>query len=469
MPILTPDQITALAPDPGSAKSGRELASKRKWVSLGKTEQAAWGECQGSAKEPYQTQIDLSEPAFKCSCPSRKFPCKHALGLFLLLAAQPQAFTQPGPPVWVEEWLAKRVMTAQKAKEKSEKGEGLAGAAQAASAAAVDSAAQKTNRSARREERVRQGLEDLDLWLSDLARQGLIAIQTRPGSFWETPAARLVDAQAPGLARRVRALASIPGSGEGWQERLLAQAGKLYLLTRAYQNLANLPAPTQADVRAQVGWTQDQDELLQQNGISDRWHILAKKVEEDTSSKAGRGAFLKTQRTWLLGEASRRYALVLSFAAPGQVLDTSLIPGTALAAELVFYPGGFPLRALVKGQAAPPESAPPPAGFPDFAAALSGYAAALAANPWLETFPMLLTGVIPTRSPGLAGETWGAVDRTGHSLPFAPGFGQAWTLAAMSGGQALDLFCEWNGETVLPLAAWAGGRFVLLAQVKGEE
>ena len=42
-----------------------------------------WGLCAGSGKNPYQTIVDLSGPAYKCSCPSRKFPCKHALGLLL--------------------------------------------------------------------------------------------------------------------------------------------------------------------------------------------------------------------------------------------------------------------------------------------------------------------------------------------------------------------------------------------------
>nr|WP_279163542.1 SWIM zinc finger family protein [Rhodococcus erythropolis] len=27
--------------------------------------------------------VDLRGPAYKCSCPSRKFPCKHALGLLV--------------------------------------------------------------------------------------------------------------------------------------------------------------------------------------------------------------------------------------------------------------------------------------------------------------------------------------------------------------------------------------------------
>src|SRR5215831_20520746 len=109
----TTEQVLALAPDPGSAKAGRELASERRWVTLGRSETALWGECKGSAAQPYRTQIDLREPAFKCSCPSRKFPCKHALGLFLVLAAQPAAFKEKKPPDWVCEWVASRAKRSQ--------------------------------------------------------------------------------------------------------------------------------------------------------------------------------------------------------------------------------------------------------------------------------------------------------------------------------------------------------------------
>jgi hypothetical protein len=68
----TAERVLSLAPDASSAKAGKELSSPRKWQNLGQSEAAAWGECQGSGAKPYQTQIDLSEPAFKCSCPSRK-------------------------------------------------------------------------------------------------------------------------------------------------------------------------------------------------------------------------------------------------------------------------------------------------------------------------------------------------------------------------------------------------------------
>ena len=91
------DQVLALAPDPGSAKSGKDLGVARKWVTLGTDGKSAWGTIQGSGKNPYQASIDLAGPAFKCTCPSRKFPCKHGLGLFLILVQQPAALTESAP------------------------------------------------------------------------------------------------------------------------------------------------------------------------------------------------------------------------------------------------------------------------------------------------------------------------------------------------------------------------------------
>jgi hypothetical protein len=49
-----------------------------------------------------------------------------------------------------------------------------------------------------------QGLDALDLWLDDLLRQGLATVETQPATFWERQAARMVDAQAPGIAARLQ-------------------------------------------------------------------------------------------------------------------------------------------------------------------------------------------------------------------------------------------------------------------------
>ena len=67
----TAQRILQLAPDPASGKAGQGLASPRKWPSLGHDADAVWGECQGSGAKPYQVQVALAGPSFKCSCPSR--------------------------------------------------------------------------------------------------------------------------------------------------------------------------------------------------------------------------------------------------------------------------------------------------------------------------------------------------------------------------------------------------------------
>ena len=76
---LTSAQVLTLSPDEASSKAAKGLLSPAKWPTLGATDEAVWGECQGSGSKPYQTQVDVSGGGtrFKCSCPSRKFPCKH--------------------------------------------------------------------------------------------------------------------------------------------------------------------------------------------------------------------------------------------------------------------------------------------------------------------------------------------------------------------------------------------------------
>jgi hypothetical protein len=436
---LNADQILALAPDASSAKAGQGLAGRRKWFALGRDDRAAWGECQGSAREPYRTQIDLAEPAFRCSCPSRKFPCKHSLGLFLLLASEPSAFDQGPPPPWVAEWLNRRDQSAPQRDPKP------------APAPVADMqkkrVASQAKTVAAREAKVAAGVAELGRWLRDLIRQGLAGAQSRPYSFWENMAARMVDAQAPGLARMVRALAGISAAGEGWQARLLERLALLHLLLEGYQRIETLPIAAQADIRTAIGWSQNQDDLLAATGLRDRWLILGQRVEDEDN--------LRVQRTWLWGETHARPALLLAFAAPGQPLDRSLVPDTALDAELVYFPSAYPLRALIQQRHGPPTPIGSAPGYVDLTAATAAYAAALAVFTWLEHFPMPLQAVIPTH----IGERWAIRDHAGRALPLAPGFAHGWRLLALSGGRPLALFGEWNGTTLLPLSAGAGEEF----------
>ena len=105
---LTSESVLALAPDASSVKAAQALLKPGQWPTLGFNENAVWGECKGSGSKPYQVEADLSGPVFKCTCPSRKFPCKHSLALLLLRVQQEAAFTQGEAPDWVKEWLDAR-------------------------------------------------------------------------------------------------------------------------------------------------------------------------------------------------------------------------------------------------------------------------------------------------------------------------------------------------------------------------
>ena len=103
---LSLEQVLALAPDASSAAAGEKLGTPASWQNLGANEDAYWGECQGGAL--YQVRVARTDLAAHCRCPSRKSPCKHALGLLVLAATTPQALTATEAPEWVMEWLFRR-------------------------------------------------------------------------------------------------------------------------------------------------------------------------------------------------------------------------------------------------------------------------------------------------------------------------------------------------------------------------
>ena len=422
-------RVLAIAPDAPSQRTAQQLASGRAWPLTGAAEAGAvWGECRGSAAAPYRTVVDLSGPAYRCSCPSRKFPCKHVLALLLLWADGTVRDDPGGPPDWARSWLTARAAKANRA--------------QPGETAEPKDPKAVARRAEQREARVASGLAELDRWLCDQARHGLAASQKHGYAHWDDIAARMVDAQAPGLAERLRALASVPHSGAGWDGRLLEEYALLRLLAVAYRRQAELPAPLRETVRSRIGFSRRHADLLADGPpVRDHWQVLARRdLEQDR---------IRVRRTWLRGRKTGRNALVLSFAAIGQALDESLTVGTDAGADLVFYPDAMPLRALVLAKHDVIDGSPPAGGT--IGELLAGYATALAADPWLDSWPAVLD-VTPARSPVLA-----VSDAAGDALPLHPGTGECWPLFALSGGHPVTVAGEWTPHGLWPLTAWDEG------------
>jgi hypothetical protein len=434
----TAESILALAPDQESAKAGQGLSSPKQWENLGRDEIALWGEIRGSGSKPYQTRIDLREPAFKCSCPSRKFPCKHGLGLLLAFAKDASAFPSSTAPDWVAEWLSTRSERAERRVER------------AAAQPTPDPAAQ-ARRAEQREAKVDAGLEQLHVWLLDLVRSGFAHAQLQPAGFWDSMSARLVDAQASGLARLVRELESLAHSGPGFEGRLLHAVARIELVRAAFARRASLPQDLVDELRAVIGWSVREDDVLARSeSVADSWFVLGTSVETEDR--------LRVRRTWLRGRQSGRHALVLDFAVGAQPLGPGAVPGTQVEGELAFYPGTLELRAAFKSRSnvRAGEGRMPGGGI---AAELDAHAHALARAPWLERWPMALAEVRVIRQSHDGRDRWFVVDGSKHALALNPGVGGAWALLAVSGGGPIDLFGEWNGHELKPLAIGRGSDF----------
>ncbi|MFE3826288.1 SWIM zinc finger family protein [Streptomyces sp. NPDC059092] len=433
----TSEQVLALAPDDASRRAGDKLGTAGPWSETGcDAAGAVWGVCRGSGSKPYRTVVDTTGPASDCSCPSRKFPCKHALGLLLLWATDGATVAESAqaPGGWAGEWLdTRRKRPAEKA----------ANGATSTASKTVDPVAAR-RRAERRAARITSGATELEQRLTDLVRGGLAAAERSGYGLWEETAARMVDAQAPGLAGRVRELGAIPGSGPGWPVRLLEESALLHLLNTAWLGLDRLPEPLATTVRTRVG-------LPSPAGgpsVRDHWLVLA---QYDTSDGK-----LVTRRIRLYGRDSGRSALLLSFGAAGRAPELALPVGVTIDAEIVPHPGAGQLRADwgERFGAPAPVEGPPPGG--SVAAAIEVYGAALRADPWLDACPVTLRDVIPV--PGMGGG-WQLADADGGSaLPVAPvalGHPGLWKLAALSGGGPVTVFGECGHRGFRPLTAWS--------------
>lgn len=345
-----------------------------------------------------------------------------------------------------------------------------------------------------RHARVAAGLAELERWLADQVRQGLAAAGERD---WADLARRLVDAQAPGAAGIVSRLAQVRAEDD-WPAGLLAEYSLLHLLAVAYRRRAELPEPLARTVLIRTGFPVTREEVLAGPAVRDRWHVLGRR--DETHDR------LTARRVWLRGHATGRAALILTFAPSGRQLDDSLVTGTAVDADLAFYPGAAPLRALVTtrdpaprvtagpghddtgdtaigrsttasyeptaaradpagrvdgsvqadatarvdpaarerpaaGEGAPggaPGGAPPGVSPEE---AMDEVARALADDPWIDSWPLVLADVVPTRT-------------TLGGFPLHPRARDPWRLLAVSGGRPVTVAAEWTPRGLRPLTTW---------------
>lgn len=429
----TADQIYSLNVDEKSRRISRRMAGSEKWLALGRTTDTIWGEFPVKNKPSIQTAVQLADPIFYCTCRSRYIPCDHAISLLLMWIESPDAFPLLKAPDW---------SNLISVNDQSDR--------------ASDVAAHKSEQSesGKRHAALMRGLEALELWLHDLARNGLADVPQRPKTSWGQVAERLIDAGASEIARDVRRIAALAASGAEWPEQILGEIGLLYLLIQGFKRIDDLPAETQADLRAAAGWLPRIDPSQPDLRLRDRWHVLStQRVQEKRQN---------IHRIWLWGEQHNRPALITQRSYSTMQMDTRLISGTIVDAEVCYFPSATPIRAQVEVLHGRSQPTSPAAGHSSIAEGIAAFSDAITRNPWVGSFPLMLSGVsaVPDQ------EGWLLRDQSGL-LALAPDHAHLWQLCALTRFGNAPVFGEWNGTTLQPLSVWAGGRWIELRSLDG--
>ena len=446
---ITTDTVAALAPDQASLKAASKLMKSAKWpvLMLDETSHLVWGECQGSGANPYRVVFDKSDHGYKCTCPSRKFPCKHALALMWMYAETPDGFCPGNVPEWVTDWLGRRRKSGggvTKANKPSGDVKNLS-LARAPEAEKPDDpkiiarreAAQK-KRAEDTEAAIHGAMDDLETWIKDQLSNGLGELLNDLPTRCRAIAARMVDGKAGALAGRIDEFPSrvLALPGEERLDGLIAQLSKLVVLARAFR-----ADPKSPDLRRAIATSESREAVLANPDalrIKSRWEVAGERITTRRDD-------IVSQSTWLLNltDEGPRFALLLDYFPVSVGRRTEAFAnGDQFEAELVFYPSRAPLRALID-QRTNCEPQDWPAAYPVPLVAAARFESAL---PWGEVAPVLLpAGRMALTDKGSA--WWQATDG-GLTLPIDQAPPDALTGMVLDQSTAL-----WDGARLSILSA----------------
>ncbi len=257
---ITEEFVDAAAPNADAGKNGRGLILKKKFNKLHISAEGdlLFGECQGSGKVPYQCSADFAradQPTYRCTCPSRQFPCKHCLGLMYAFAQKKPFSTEDVPA----DLLAKREKLQVRVEKKKE---------EATKPKQVNVAAL-----AKKVKTQLDGIDTLEKLTHDLVRIGIGNMNAKLAGQMAEQAKRLGDVYLPGARAALYGYTQLFADDDGkfdaranatQSERVyteaLDQLGRLHAIIkqgRAYLTKQledpNLAVPTDTAIAAWLG------------------------------------------------------------------------------------------------------------------------------------------------------------------------------------------------------------------------
>ena len=201
---LDESMVDSAAPNAAAIKNGRKIAGSGKLLRRNKDadETILFGECSGSGSSNYYPSCDFQradKPVYRCTCPSRQWPCKHALGLMYSFV-QGGAFQAAEIPPDVAGKREKVAVQTEKRQERANQ-------------------PVKVNAKAL-SKKVAVQLEALDLLetlVHDLARAGLANLNAQSAKRIEAHAKQLRDAYLPGAQSALHELTRLFYRDDGYE------------------------------------------------------------------------------------------------------------------------------------------------------------------------------------------------------------------------------------------------------------
>ena len=235
MSLITESFTDSAAPNADAIRNGRGLVAQGKLSGLHHAADGTliFGECAGSGSTPYRCSVDVADPAnpvWRCSCPSRQIPCKHALGLAYAFALG-KPFTEAAVPADLAEKRGKAVARAEKK-------------AAAADAPAAPPKPKQVNKSALKKKIETQlaGLEVLETLVADIARRGLGTMDAKAALEADAQAKQLGDAFLPGAQGVLNELTALFRGTDGRYRTNLSGPERDAMYREAIERLARAHA-----------------------------------------------------------------------------------------------------------------------------------------------------------------------------------------------------------------------------------
>lgn len=210
---ISEEFINSTAPNQNAILNAWGLVRKNSFVKLNISpdETVIFGECVGSGASNYVTSADFvkpDSPVFRCTCPSRQFPCKHALGLMYAYVGGKKFTTEPIPTDILDkrdklEKREEKKKVTRTASDDNNPSQDAVGTSKVSS--------KKTNKSAlvKKIKAQLEGLELLEKIISNTLQGGLGSIHEKSLKILEDQAKQLGNYYIPGAQFALRGLINL--------------------------------------------------------------------------------------------------------------------------------------------------------------------------------------------------------------------------------------------------------------------